>query len=76
MKRVKKCTRSKTSDNRISHQMILHDHKEELDNIDMVEVANDFVSKSPDKKVKHIQRNPDRYPAVLIETKSNEKLAP
>ena len=67
--------------------MILHVHKEKLNNIRKVKVANNFMSKSTDrqwifrtilsswrliKKIKHNQRNPDQYLAVLIVRRGNE----
>ena len=50
MTRVKTYMRSTTSDNRLNHLMTLHVHKEELDNIDKVKVANDFVGKNTDRQ--------------------------
>ena len=43
MKRVKTCMRSTTSDDRLNHLMIMHVHKEMLDELNPVDVANEFV---------------------------------
>ena len=50
MKRVKTYMRSTTSDNRLNHLMILHVHKERLDGVDPIEVANQFVCGKPDRE--------------------------
>ena len=44
LKRVKTYLRSTTGEGRLNHLMFLHAHKELADGIDMVEVANLFVS--------------------------------
>ena len=43
LKLVKTYLRSTTGEGRLNHLMLLHDHKELADGIDMVKVANLFV---------------------------------
>ena len=47
MRRVKSYLRSTMSQGRLNHWMILHVHKYLTDKLPLVDVANDFVSKSP-----------------------------
>ena len=49
MKRVKTFLRSTTSDNRLNHLMLLHVHKEKVDNLNIIDVANEFVENSEKK---------------------------
>ena len=45
LKRIKSYLRSTTSNNRLNHLMVLHVHKDKLDKLDLVKVANDFVAR-------------------------------
>ena len=45
MKQVKTCMHCTTSDNRLNHLMIMHVHKEMLDELNPVDVANEFVKR-------------------------------
>ena len=44
LKRVKTYLRATTPDARLNNSMVLHVHKKETDNIDMVDAANRFVA--------------------------------
>ena len=50
LKRVKTYLRSTTGEGRLNHLVLLHDHKELGDGIDMVEVANLFVGDNQRRK--------------------------
>ena len=50
LKRIKTCLRSMSSDKKINHLMLLHIHKEQLDNIDMIVVANEFIGRLDNRK--------------------------
>ena len=50
LKRVKTYMRATTSDDRLNHLMVMHVHKEELDNVNAVDVANSFVERSSDRQ--------------------------
>ena len=50
MKRVKSYLRSTTTDSRMNHLMMLHVHKEVIDNTCMIDVANEGLEKVPDSR--------------------------
>ena len=50
MKRIKTYMRSTTTDDRLNHLMTLHVHKESLDNVNLIEIANQFVGGNPDRE--------------------------
>ena len=50
MKRVKTYLRSTTTDSRMSHLIMLHVHKERVDNRSMINVANEFLERVPDSR--------------------------
>ena len=50
MKRVKTCLSSATTDSRMNHLMMLHVHKERVDNASMTDVANEFLERVPDSR--------------------------
>ena len=45
LKRIKSYLRSTASNNRLNHLMVLHVHKDKLDKLDLVKVANDFLAR-------------------------------
>ena len=45
LKRVKNYLRSSTEDNRLSHRLLLHVHKESTDALDLSKVANEFIER-------------------------------
>ena len=46
MRRINTYLRSTTGQERLNHLMLLHLHKEKLDNLDLVFIANEFDSGS------------------------------
>ena len=50
MKRVKTYWRSTTADNRMNHLMMLHVHKEGVDNTSTIDVATEFLERVPDSR--------------------------
>ena len=50
IKRVKTYLRSTTSNNRLNHLMVLHVHKERVDELDLVSIANEFMGDSDIRK--------------------------
>ncbi|KAJ8041249.1 Zinc finger MYM-type protein 1 [Holothuria leucospilota] len=46
LKRVKTYLRSTTTDSRMNNLMVLHIHKERVDKLNLIEVANEFVEKN------------------------------
>ena len=46
MRRIKSYLRSTMGQERLNHLMLLHLHKEKLDKLDLVFIANEFVSGS------------------------------
>ena len=50
LKRVKTYLRSTTSNNRLNHLMVLHVHKERVDGLGLVIIANEFVGDSDTRK--------------------------
>ena len=51
LKRIKTYLRSTTSNNRLNHLMILHAHKDKLDQLDLIKVANEFVDRIDSQKL-------------------------
>ena len=51
MKRVKSYLRSTMGEKRFQSLMVAHVHKEVLDKIDLIEVANEFVDALPGRKM-------------------------
>ena len=51
MKRIKTYMRATTSDNRLNHLMVMHVHREELDRMDHVRMASEFVLMNSEIKV-------------------------
>eukprot|EP00112_Aurelia_sp_Birch-Aquarium-sp1_P011044 Seg2331.1 transcript_id=Seg2331.1/GoldUCD/mRNA.D3Y31 product="Zinc finger MYM-type protein 1" protein_id=Seg2331.1/GoldUCD/D3Y31 len=50
LKRIKTYLRSTTTNNRLNHLMILHVHKDKLDQLDLIKVANEFVDRIDSRK--------------------------
>ena len=50
LRRVKSYLRSTMTQARLNHAMVLHVHRDLTDNLSLVEVANDFVSKSEHRR--------------------------
>ena len=50
MRRIKSYLRSTMTQGRLNHLMILHVHKDVTDKLVLADVANDFVSKSPQRE--------------------------
>ena len=50
MKRVKAFLRSTTTDSRMKHLIVLHVQKERVDNISLIDVANEFVKKTASRR--------------------------
>ena len=46
MKRLKTYLRVTTGQARLNHLMVLHVHKDRTDSLNLIDIANDFVSKS------------------------------
>ena len=45
LKRIKSYLRATTTDKRLNHLMLLHFQKERVDQLSMIDIANDFVSR-------------------------------
>ena len=45
LKRVKNYLRSTTTDTRLNNLLVLHTQKEAVDEIDLAEIANEFINK-------------------------------
>ena len=50
LKRVKTYLRSITTDQRLNNVMTLHVHKDETDKLNLVDIADEFCSKSENRK--------------------------
>ena len=50
LKRIKTYMRSTTSDDRLNHIMAMHVHKERLDNVDLIKIANQFAHGNSDRE--------------------------
>ena len=50
MNLVKMYLPSTTTDSRMNHLMVLHVHKERVDNISLIDVANEFVERVDSRK--------------------------
>ena len=50
MKRVKTYLRSTATDSRMNRLMMLHVHKERVDNTSMIDVGNEFLKRVPDSR--------------------------
>ena len=50
VRRIKSYLRSTMSQQRLNHLMLLHVHKDRTDGLDLVDVANDFIFGSEDRK--------------------------
>lgn len=46
MRRVKNYLRSTMGQERLNHLMVLHVHKSETDSLDIIQIANDFISRN------------------------------
>ena len=50
LKRIKAYMQATTSDNQLNHTMMLHIHKEKVDNTNVVDVGNIFVDRDQSRK--------------------------
>ena len=51
LKRVKTYLKSTTTNSRMNHLMVLHVHKQRIDNTRLIDVANEFVEKAEGRKL-------------------------
>lgn len=73
LKRVKTYLRSTTTNNRLNHLMVLHVHKDRVDTLNLVSVANEFVGHSDARKYNFGKFSPlDIKSALSSETKSTQ----
>ena len=50
VRRIKTYLRSRMSQKRLNNLMLLHVHKSETDDLDLIDVANDFIAHSEHRK--------------------------